>query len=209
MAIDRHDRDDAVADDPPGVIHGDKGHARGAERPVLEERRSRGELYADLRSRDNDPERQPPPGSPDASRRTDDGGWEWKGLRLSPEANRIADQQLSARRTAEGRADDGSYGDHGITPAMRRVEAGLEHGTLVPDTEKFALKSPDRFKEKLAKLIEIELDRSPASSRQKFMTVYVTRLSLILIITLSMLTCTPGLLTRAGYELVISNRVGW
>jgi hypothetical protein len=162
MAIDRHDRDDPVADYPPGVIHGDKGHGPGAERPVLEERRSRGELYADLRSRDYDPERQPPTGSPDASHRTDDGGWEWKGLRLSPEANRIADQQLSARRTAEGRADDGSYGDHGITPAMRRVEAGLEHGTLVPDTEKFALKSPDRFKEKLAKMMEIEPDRSPS-----------------------------------------------
>ena len=156
----------------------------GAERPVLEERRSRGELYADLRSRDNDPERQPPPGSPDASRRTDDGGWEWKGLRLSPEANRIADQQLSARRTAEGRADDGSYGDHGITPAMRRVEAGLEHGTLVPDTEKFALKSPDRFKEKLAKLIErrARFNSPSRAGSAKFMMVYVTRFSLILII---------------------------
>jgi hypothetical protein len=160
MAIDRHDRDDPAADDAPGTVHGDEGYAAGAERPVPEERRSRGELYADLRSRDNDPERQPPPGSPDAPRRTDDGGWEWKGLRLSPEANRIADQQLSARRTAEGRADDGSYGDRGITPAMRRVEAGLEHGTLVPDTEKFALKSPDRFKEKLAKLIERRPDSS-------------------------------------------------
>jgi hypothetical protein len=162
MAIDRHDRDDPAADDAPGAVHGDKGHAAGAERPVPAERRSRGELYADLRSRDNDPERQPPPGSPDAPRKTDDGGWEWKGLRLSPEANRIADQQLSARRTAEGRADDGSYGDRGITPAMRRVEAGLEHGTLVPDTERFALKSPDRFKEKLAKMMEIEPDRSPS-----------------------------------------------
>ena len=39
---------------------------------------------------------------------------------------------------------------------MRRVEAELEHGTLVPDTEKFALKSPDRFKEKLAKMISVE-----------------------------------------------------
>jgi hypothetical protein len=45
---------------------------------------------------------------------------------------------------------------------MRRVEARLEHGTLVPDTEKFALKSPDRFKEKLAKMISIEPDRSPS-----------------------------------------------
>jgi hypothetical protein len=162
MAIDRHNRDDPAAHDAPGAVHGDKRHAAAAERPVPEERRSRGELYADLRNRDNDPERQPPPGSPDASRKTDDGGWEWKGLRLTPEANRIADQQLSARRGAEGRADDGSYGDRGITPAMRRVEAGLEHGTLVPDTEKFALKSPDRFKEKLAKMMERYPERSPS-----------------------------------------------
>ncbi len=39
---------------------------------------------------------------------------------------------------------------------MRRIEAVLEHGQLVPDTEKFALKSPDRFKEKLASLIADE-----------------------------------------------------
>ncbi len=160
MAIDRHDRDDPAADDAPGAVHGGKGYAAGAERPVPEERRSRGELYADLRCRDSDRDCQPPPGSPDAPRRTGDGGWEWKGLRLSPEANRIADQQLSARRTAEGRVGDGSYGDRGITPAMRRVEAGLEHGNLAPDTEKFALKSPDRFKEKLAKLIQRYPDRS-------------------------------------------------
>ena len=44
---------------------------------------------------------------------------------------------------------------------MRRVEAELEHGTLVPDTEKFALKSPDRFKEKLAKMISLEPDVAP------------------------------------------------
>ncbi|MDQ2814199.1 MAG: hypothetical protein M3Z75_20605, partial [Actinomycetota bacterium] len=49
----------------------------------------------------------------------------------------------------------------GITPAMRRIEAELEHGTLAPDTEKFALKSPDRFKEKLAKMITLEPDVTP------------------------------------------------
>jgi len=37
---------------------------------------------------------------------------------------------------------------------MRRIEAQLDHGHLAEDTEKFALKGPDRFKEKLAKLIE-------------------------------------------------------
>ena len=53
-------------------------------------------------------------------------------------------------REAEGRDVDGNYGEHGLTPAMRRIEAQLDHGHLVEDTEKFALKDPDRFKEKLA-----------------------------------------------------------
>jgi hypothetical protein len=83
-----------------------------------------------------------------------DDRWEWSGLELEAEANRIADNDLTARREAEGRDAEGNYTDRGITPAMRRIEAELEHGTLVPDSEKFALKSPDRFKEKLAKLIE-------------------------------------------------------
>ena len=130
------------------------------DRPVPEERRSRSELYSDLRDTGAGGD-QGPRSSPDGPRMTDDGAWEWKGLRLEAEANRIADEELSARRTAEGRESDGSYGDHGITPAMRRVEARLEHGTLVPDTEKFALKSPDRFKEKLAKMICSEPDRTP------------------------------------------------
>jgi hypothetical protein len=43
---------------------------------------------------------------------------------------------------------------------MRRIEAQLEHGQLAPDTEKFALKSPDRFKEKLAEMIAAEPDKS-------------------------------------------------
>jgi len=61
---------------------------------------------------------------------------------------------LARCRDAEGRDADGNYGEHGLTPALRRIEARLEHGELAPDTEKYALKSPDRFKEKLAKLIE-------------------------------------------------------
>ena len=131
------------------------------DRPVPDERRSRSELYSDLRHPGAAGD-QGPRSSPDGPRTTDDGAWEWKGLRLEAATNRIADEAVAARRTAEGRESDGSYGDHGITPAMRRVEATLEHGTLVPDTEKFALKSPDRFKEKLAKMIAIEPDRSPS-----------------------------------------------
>lgn len=108
---------------------------------------------------DEIPERTAP--APDASHRRPDGGWEWKGLELDRAANEIADDALAARRTAEGRDENGGYTEHGITPAMRQIEAGLEHGSLIPDTEKFALKGPDRFKEKLAKMILDEPDRSP------------------------------------------------
>ena len=54
----------------------------------------------------------------------------------------------------EGRDQSGSYGQRGLTPAMRRIEAELDHCELAPDTEKFALKSTDRFKEKFAKLTQ-------------------------------------------------------
>ena len=90
-----------------------------------------------------------------------DGSWEWKGRRLTPDQSRIADQTLSRCRAAEGRTVFGTYGDVGLTPSMRRIEAQLEHGQLVPDTEKFALKSPDRFKEKLAGLIADEPGAKP------------------------------------------------
>jgi hypothetical protein len=39
---------------------------------------------------------------------------------------------------------------------MRRIEAQLEHGELVPDTEEFALKGSDRFKLKLAERINLQ-----------------------------------------------------
>jgi len=39
---------------------------------------------------------------------------------------------------------------------MRRIEPQLDHGELVTDTEKFALKDPDRYKEKFAKLLADE-----------------------------------------------------
>jgi len=54
----------------------------------------------------------------------------------------------------------GSYGQSGLTPAMRRVEAQLERGQLLPDTEDRALKSPDRFKERFADLIARHPDKS-------------------------------------------------
>jgi len=113
--------------------------------PVIERRAEIREVDAAHR-----PERDP------------DGGWRWKSLELSPHANRVAEAGLALRREAEGRDADGNYTDRGITPAMRCIEAGLEQGSLVPDTERFALKSPDRFKEKLAKMIE----RRPGESAE-------------------------------------------
>jgi hypothetical protein len=95
----------------------------------------------------------------DQARTNPDGSWDWKACHLSPEQNRAADRGLARCREAEGRDAEGNYGDHGLTPAMRRIEAQLDHGHLSEDTEKFALKEPDRFKEKLAELIIDEPDK--------------------------------------------------
>jgi hypothetical protein len=88
----------------------------------------------------------------DAARINPDGSWHWKGRDLTPEGSHLADQAIAKCRDAEGRDTKGNYGDHGLTPAMRRIEGQLVHGHLAEDTEKHALKEPDRFKEKLARL---------------------------------------------------------
>ena len=92
----------------------------------------------------------------DRARTNPDGSWDWKGRHLTPDQNRAADRGLAHCREAEGRDAEGNYGDHGLTPAMRRIEAQLDHGQLVPHTDRFALKDPDRYKEKFAKLIADE-----------------------------------------------------
>jgi hypothetical protein len=106
-----------------------------------------------------DSETDSPSDSEDKPRRSPDGSWEWKGRSLTPEESRTADQSLARWVAAEGRDADGNYGEHGLTPAMRRIEAQLKHGELVPDTEKFALKGADRFKEKVAREKEGNPDR--------------------------------------------------
>ena len=85
------------------------------------------------------------------------------GERLTPEQVRIAVRAHGRCRLAEGRSVFGSYGEGGLTPAMRRIEDLLEHGELVPETERYALKSLDRFEQKLAKLIAEEPGASPDS----------------------------------------------
>ncbi len=84
------------------------------------------------------------------------GSWEWRGYSLTPEQSRLGDQGLGRCGDMEGRDSEGRYGVRGLTPAMRRIEAALEHGELVRDTEKFALKSADRFKLKLAERISLQ-----------------------------------------------------
>jgi hypothetical protein len=74
---------------------------------------------------------------------------------------RIAVRAHGQCRLAEGRSVFGSYGESGLTPAMRRIEEQLEHGELVPETEKYALKSLDRFQQKLSRLIAEEPGVSP------------------------------------------------
>lgn len=101
------------------------------------------------------------PGLADEPRTAPDGSWDGNGFKLSPEQSQIADQASARCRDTEGRDMNGNYGDRGLTPAMRRIEAQLEHGHLVEDTEKFALKDPDRFKEKFAKLIADRPGRDP------------------------------------------------
>ncbi len=131
------------------------------------EARDREECYRDLRGHAQAAGRRSASAAGDELRAGDeprfagDGGWTWKGLELGPGANRAADEGLALRQAAEGRDAEGNYGEAGLTPAMRRIEAELVHGTLVPDTEKLALKSPDRFKEKLAKMISLEPDITP------------------------------------------------
>src|SRR6185437_2446097 len=97
-----------------------------------------------------------PSDSEDKPRSGPDGSWEWQGRFLTSEESRSADQTVARSVAAEGRDADGNYGEHGLTPAMRRIEAQLEHGELVPDNEEFALKGPDRFKLKLAERINLQ-----------------------------------------------------
>jgi hypothetical protein len=82
-----------------------------------------------------------------------DGSWRWHGHELPPYVCQIADTLADRCREAEGRDADGKYGERGLTPAMYRIEAQLDHGHLVDKTEEYALKSADRLKEKLSTLI--------------------------------------------------------
>jgi hypothetical protein len=73
--------------------------------------------------------------------------------------SQITDQVVEKCREAEGRDAGGNYGERGLSPAMRGIEAQAEHGKLVPETEKYALKTHDRFMEKLMEMVDAEPDK--------------------------------------------------
>lgn len=103
----------------------------------------------------------------DQARTNPDGSWDWKGHHLTPEQNRVADQGLARCREAEGRDAEGNYSGRGLTPAMRQIDDKLESTHLVENTEKFALKDADRFKEKFAELIIDRPGKDPSELVQR------------------------------------------
>jgi hypothetical protein len=165
------DRDERATNDLPA--HGDPDYqpepsrASEAEVPTDEGSTSAGDRRdADGKAAADeqpapDSEAARPSDSEDEPRSGPDGSWEWKNCTLTPDQSELADQGLEGCREVEGRDQSGGYGQRGLTLAMRRIEAQLDHCELGPDTEKFALKSADRFKEKFAKLIQRHPDENP------------------------------------------------
>jgi hypothetical protein len=86
----------------------------------------------------------------DRPRVGEDGSWEWKGRRLEPADNTLAERGLERRREVEP----------AITRDMRSIEAGLPD-SLLEGCPEHTLKGTDRFKEKLAKRMEDEPDELP------------------------------------------------
>ena len=139
MAIERHDGYGPAVDSGAARTEGGDRPARPlgerstGDRPVPEERRSRSELHAALRATDTGTDCAPRPAHRDAPRTTPDGAWEWKGLRLEPDANRrLAQELIGAPTRPKDRDADGKYGQTRHNPAMRTLEGSLDHGPLVP-----------------------------------------------------------------------------
>ena len=136
--------------DTPGASEVD--HARGVNRDDVPNR--------ETPAADGGPDRKLPPTDQDGLGDLD--SQEPDERRLS----QITDQVVVECRAAEGRDADGNYGEGGLSPAMRRIEAQAEHGKLVPETEKYALKGHDRFIEKLTEMVDSEPDK-PAEELAK------------------------------------------
>jgi hypothetical protein len=105
------------------------------------------------------PRDTPRPAEP---RTQSDGSWSWGAQVLTAAEARTAADAYRRLRAAEGRDQSGAYGEVGITPTLRRIEALLEHGWLAPDAGRGALADADQFKAELARLIEDDPVSPPA-----------------------------------------------
>jgi hypothetical protein len=143
------DRDERAASELPGLSDPDYQldlRASGADETADASADEIGNYNSP--AADRGPDRESPPADQEGLGDLD--SKEREERRLSE----ITDQAVEKCREAEGRDADGNYGEQGLTPAMRRIESQLEHGHLADQTEKYALKDPARFKEKLAQRIE-------------------------------------------------------
>lgn len=160
--LDRPALNKADTDSPPPHTTSELAHSPNTDNPASPDHdpgdSSSPTANKSPRSRTDHP--TPGVDSPDDPTVGPDGSWDWKDLRLTSDQSRTGDSAAERCRSAEGRDMDGNYGEHGLTPAMRRIEAQLEHGRLVDKTEEFALKSVDRFKEKLAREIIRQPDKA-------------------------------------------------
>ena len=122
--------------------------------------------------------------------------------------SQITDRATERCRAAEGRDAEGNYGEHGLTPAMRRIESQLEYGHLADQTEKYALKDPARFKEKLAERVE----RFPNADPNDLATEIHDGVRYTFILDFDHYTASVGLaqskLAEAGYD-QIEAKPGW
>jgi hypothetical protein len=148
VAADRWRRPDAGDDDPAGATSDtpEPSDPRPEDASRQEGVHARREIPRDLRV-----PHLPEDLAGDQPRVGEDGSWEWKGRRLEPTDNTLAEQGIERRRLAEP----------AITRDMRSIEAGLPDSRLEGCPE-HTLKGPDRFKEKLAKRIDARPGRQPA-----------------------------------------------
>ncbi|MGH3390072.1 MAG: hypothetical protein ACRDOO_14480 [Actinomadura sp.] len=120
-----------------------------------------------------------------------DGGWEWKGLKLSPENNHLADQVLArAARLNEQ-----------LGPDLESMAGRL--GGRLEGYPKYAVKGSDRFKEKLAKDISDQPNSPPATLANKIHDGARYTFSFDDASYTAKFAKATGELRRKGYELIL------
>ena len=72
-------------------------------------------------------------------------------------------------RDAEGRDADGDYGDHGSTPAMRRIEGQLAHGHLAPTPSRMPSRNPTASRKSSRSSSSVSQTKVQMTWQQRFM----------------------------------------